>query len=103
MKFNKNISYSCVLCGCTTNTLHEIFYNTANRKISIEYNLQTPLCNKCHIKVHMKKKMWQFGLCLKLEIDYNMTKRRINNFKENKEYFEGIKDKCLEKIKSWEV
>lgn len=103
MKYNKKKSYSCVLCGKITKTLHECFYGSANRKISIKYNMQVPLCNDCHIEAHKDKELWQMYLCQKLRINYSITKRMINNFTDNKAYFEGIKDKCLEKLKSWEI
>ncbi len=55
MKPNKNITYYCSLCGAYTSTLHEIIYGSLFRQISIDYNVQLPLCQNCHHGVHHGK------------------------------------------------
>lgn len=39
----------CLICGSTYNThIHEVFYGTANRKLSIKYGLCVCLCARHH-------------------------------------------------------
>lgn len=39
----------CIVCGITFNIhKHEIFFGTANRKLSIKYGLVVPLCARHH-------------------------------------------------------
>ena len=39
----------CLICGTYQNIhKHEIFYGTANRKLSIKYGLVVPLCARHH-------------------------------------------------------
>lgn len=39
----------CLVCGTYLNIhKHEIFYGTANRKLSIQYGLVVPLCARHH-------------------------------------------------------
>lgn len=39
----------CFICGATYNThIHEVFYGTANRQLSIKYGLCVCLCAKHH-------------------------------------------------------
>lgn len=41
--------WHCTVCGTTFNIhKHEVFYGTANRKLSIKYGLVIPLCAKHH-------------------------------------------------------
>ena len=105
MKKNKNISYYCQgECEeTTTNTLHEVIYGSCNRKLCIKYNLQIPLCLKCHEKVHreMPKIVSMKLFCLKLGIDYDKTRLSVNKL--DYKYLEGIADQCKDKLKGWQV
>ena len=38
----------CYICGRNRECLHEVFYGTANRKLSIKYGMVIPLCNFHH-------------------------------------------------------
>ena len=78
MKQNKNTSYSCVMCGKPTTTLHEIFYGTADRKMSIKYNLQVPLCHICHGIAHTEKQKYQEIFCEKHGIKWDCTLWIVN-------------------------
>ena len=40
----------CIECGRNNIELHEVFFGTANRKISIEDGLVIPLCKELHHK-----------------------------------------------------
>ena len=112
--------YSCPVCNRNTVTLHEIFYGTSNRKISIEYNLQVPLCPICHYVSHtrellngyspltefrtiegLNKVMIQTELCRHLGIDRDKTSLAVNT--NDTEYLESISGECEKKIKSWEI
>ena len=42
----------CVLCPKKRDNLHEIFYGSGKRQLSIEYGLVIPLCYQCHLKIH---------------------------------------------------
>lgn len=53
---------NCVVCGTSLNIhKHEIFYGTANRKLSIKYGLVISLCAKHHNMsnegIHYNKKL----------------------------------------------
>ena len=41
----------CYFCGCMATEYHEIFYGR-NRKLSIKYGLQVPICRHDHREVH---------------------------------------------------
>ena len=43
---------NCVICGKKRANLHEVFYGTGKRQLSIEYGLVIPLCYQCHLKIH---------------------------------------------------
>lgn len=56
-KYNKSILNTeqgkCFVCGSSTETArHEVFYGTANRKISKKLGLWINICPACHNKVH---------------------------------------------------
>lgn len=42
----------CVVCGKKRDNLHEVFYGTGKRQLSIKYGCVIPLCYQCHIKIH---------------------------------------------------
>jgi hypothetical protein len=44
----------CVECGRTNVELHEVFFGTANRKLSIEDGLVIPLCKAQHHAGNLK-------------------------------------------------
>lgn len=39
---------TCYLCGGRAQAIHEVFFGTANRKISIDEGMYVGLCNNCH-------------------------------------------------------
>ena len=43
---------TCFYCGRKREHIHEVFFGTANRKISIENGFCVGLCNNCHRLVH---------------------------------------------------
>ena len=47
--------YYCAICNTHTGVLHEIIFGQCWRDISIEANLQLPLCQHCHDAAHGKK------------------------------------------------
>ena len=52
----------CIECGKSNVELHEIFFGTANRRLSIEDGLVIPLCKEKHhcgnlIGIHKDKKL----------------------------------------------
>lgn len=44
----------CIECGRTGINKHEVFYGTANRKLSIEDGLVIPLCEEIHHQANVK-------------------------------------------------
>lgn len=51
----KNISKSlfyCVRCGDLAAEIHEVIFGSLFRQISIEYNVQVPVCRNCHHMAH---------------------------------------------------
>lgn len=52
MKYNPSITYYCFECGSFTSSLHELIFGNLYRQISIEYNIQVPLCVDCHHQYH---------------------------------------------------
>ena len=42
----------CVICGKKRDNLHEVFYGTGKRQLSMKYGLVLPLCFNCHNKIH---------------------------------------------------
>lgn len=38
----------CFICGKPAECIHEVFFGTANRRISIEDGMYLGLCNNCH-------------------------------------------------------
>ena len=52
----------CLICGSTQNIhIHEVFYGTANRQLSIKYGLCVCLCGRHHnlsnVGVHFNKQL----------------------------------------------
>lgn len=58
MNFDKNTTYYCFGCGSFTSVLHEIIYGNLYRRLSIEYNIQLPLCTVCHHEAHHSRKKY---------------------------------------------
>ena len=46
--------YQCCRCPSKSEkvTIHEFFFGTANRKLSVKYKLQVPVCPACHNWAH---------------------------------------------------
>jgi len=66
----------CEICGKPAITTHEIYYGTANRKVSIMHGFQVHLCNDCHLAAHYRK-----NIGYDLNIQLRETCQR--NFEEN--------------------
>lgn len=43
---------NCIICGKKRHHLHEIFFGTGKRQLSMKYGLVIPLCYKCHDIIH---------------------------------------------------
>lgn len=99
----------CQVKGCYNEPCkkHEIWYGTANRKISLEYGLQIDVCAFCHLCCHSRilgigmfsplegksKYEIQKIFCDILGVDTDRTRRAVlGSYKaENKEYLENLK------------
>jgi len=106
MKKKKMYAYCDEEKGRETTTLHEVFYGTANRKISIKHHLQVPVLyfGRVHRESHGPgAKAWAMKHCEFLMIDYWETVRRLNDYKENKKYFKEIEKKCYSKLQKYIV
>lgn len=42
----------CLICGKKRDNLHEVFYGTGKRQLSIKYGCVIPLCYSCHVRIH---------------------------------------------------
>ncbi|MBQ6546910.1 MAG: hypothetical protein IJL74_02805 [Bacilli bacterium] len=42
----------CIMCPKKRDNLHEVFYGTGKRQLSIKYGCVIPLCYKCHLRIH---------------------------------------------------
>ena len=120
---DKKTTWHCAVCNRYTNVLHEAFFGSSLRKISIEYDLQVPLCPICHTVAHTRdllhgctplaemrnkngldKKMIQSYLCDKLGIDRDRTSLAVNRMNdEDIEYLEKISKKCYTAIDNMRV
>ena len=59
----------CIECGRDGINKHEIFYGTANRKLSIKYGLVIPLCQEQHHDQYNSRGIhFDKGLCDKWHI-----------------------------------
>lgn len=38
----------CIICGSNNTSLHEVYFGTANRVLSMKYKLVAPLCVRYH-------------------------------------------------------
>ena len=108
--------YSCCICGAHTTTLHEVVFGNGKRSICEKYNIQVPLCQRCHQSAHGLKdgKVHREYDCMSQNdcIDYFLsgilnisTGKTIQavNLKDCREYLEGVKDACREVLRSYEV
>ena len=43
---------SKAVCGKKKDNLHEVFYGTGKRQLSIKYGCVIPLCYSCHVRIH---------------------------------------------------
>lgn len=115
MKNDGNTMYQCCICGNHTTQLHEIVFGTLYRKISIQYNLQVPLCARHHDTAHGKKHIPAISqydcmsqsdcfdhFCSILGIDTEKTWFAVKN-KSKRAYLDTIKDTCINKIREYEV
>jgi len=47
--------YMCEVCEMSPAvTTHEVYYGTANRKVSIKHKFQVKICARCHDAAHYK-------------------------------------------------
>jgi hypothetical protein len=54
MKMDQEL-YMCEVCGMSPAvTTHEVYYGTANRKVSIKNGFQVKICARCHDAAHYK-------------------------------------------------
>jgi predicted nucleic acid-binding Zn ribbon protein len=99
----KNLTYECIECGNHTDTLHEIFYGTAGRKVCIDYALQVPLCTFHHNIAHNDKITYKarYNNALTGE-NVDEIQQMVDNPKDHKEELERLKDENIRKIKQWE-
>jgi len=113
MKPNGKIIWRCAVCGTPVNNLHEIFFGSSFRKVSVEFNIQAPLDPRCHNTAHGKKdgknlnpidnmsqeeiKMY---LCSKAEVNYGELLLALNN--NDRVYLEGVSVKFKKFLKSLE-
>ncbi len=56
------IQWQCIACKISVNYLHEIFYGTFQKPMSVEYNLQVPACARHHNVFHSVIKPNQFTI-----------------------------------------
>ena len=71
------------------------------RSISIDYNLQVPVCIKCHMGAHRLKKRYQHKFEHILGIDH--TKAMIDMRKKHKTYLLTVSAVCAKIIESYAV
>jgi len=112
MKNEHKTSWGCVLCGTPTSILHEIFPGMGRKSICIKYNLQVPLCTKCHNMAHGRIRNEQVGdnqqeyykmlFCNILQLGYYRTFQGVQH-RYHRQYLEDKKDNNLKIIKSFEL
>jgi hypothetical protein len=93
---DKNLTYQCAMCSAPTDTLHEIFYGTCNRRISIDFALQVPLCTYHHNIAHNLGPKGAQKYCQWLGLDYDAVKLAINKLEFD--YLDMIKDQNIKRI-----
>lgn len=74
----------CVECGRNNIELHEVFFGTSNRKISIEDGLVIPLCKEFHHAGNLKG--------IHKNIDLNLKWKKIAQEKWQEYYKRTTKD-----------
>lgn len=76
----------CYLCGSRKQHLHEIYYGTKHRSLSMQYGCVIPLCQRCHNQVHNN-----------IEIDTMLKQKCQKKFKEiyEKDFIEIFKRSYL--------
>jgi len=110
MKNDKHITFRCVECKAQTQTLHEIFFGTHAREISVEYNLQVPLCAECHMKPHGTDKdrkinqqvEYKLKFCQLHDINPIDTGRAVRD-KSRRHELDPISEKCMKNLQRWMV
>ena len=110
MKNTKHIIFRCVECKKQTQTLHEIFFGHGCRKISVEYNLQVPLCEDCHRKPHGTDKdrkvnqqvEYKLKFCRLHGINPIDTGRAVREIERRQELI-PIAEKCMKNLDRWIV
>jgi hypothetical protein len=93
--------------------LHEVFPGNGRRIICIEYNIQIPVCLKCHNVCHghtvpehyCRLNGWsqqeiQMRYCQEAGIDYDKVRFEIFNCV-NREYLESVSSRCKLKLLEW--
>lgn len=101
---NKTTAWICCQCPRETTTLHEVFFGTANRPISVIYHIQVPVCEDHHKKAHGQHKyndksqeMYRMTFCQWLDISYIKCLQSFNGL-DNKNYLFEVMDKCKNRI-----
>ena len=111
---NHAVLWSCFGCGISTNVLHEVFFGTSKRIKSIRYDIQIPLCPKCHNAAHGRKTKSdanrfrrksqddiKHAICDFLGLDYYKACYEINQGKSY--YLLDNSEQCLSRIATLEV
>ena len=112
-----DVIYKCCMTGQQTTTLHEIFFGIANRKTSIMYNLQVPLCDDAHKIAHglnvvtgnedliylkqFTQRQIKNIFCNKIGIDFNAANLAMNLY--DKITLDKLSTIAIENIKNYEV
>lgn len=77
--------YNCCICKAPEAQIHEVFFGRGVRRLSIEYNLRVPLCEKHHNNgddcAHTQKEYYIGIFCEMFEINEFACKRALENHK----------------------
>jgi hypothetical protein len=94
--------YSCALCQHPTGTLHEIVYGRTFRQMSIDCNLQIPLCDvrMCHNLAHREKEKHQRKFIEMHGLSYDDIIAAFNRL--DKEYLASIAPHCAGVLEKYE-
>jgi len=115
MKTKGKILYSCCVCQAHTTVLHEIVFGSLYKRVCEDFNIQVPLCQRCHQSAHGQKdgKVYTEYDCMSqndclryfcdlLSIDVVKVVPAVKN-KTDRPYLDTINNTCLNKIRQYEV